>query len=148
MMGLAAVAAIGALLYMRKKTDGAAVAGAGAVTSAATKPASWTSALAGLLAGASSAASAAGGATKPAAAVSDMTATSQPETANTKPMQVSGAQSPAPAFGGGGSKQITATVDEETWIRTYSDGSTEQLTPGEIHMYRLQKGGGVPFYAG
>lgn len=87
MMGLAAVAAIGLLLFMRKKTDGAAVAGAGAVTSAATKPASWTSALAGLMAGASSAASAAGGATKPPA-VSDVTAVSQPEIFNTKPMQV------------------------------------------------------------
>lgn len=146
MMGLAAVAAIGALLYMRKKTDGAAVAGAGAVTGAATKPASWTSALAGLLAGASSAASAAGGATKPPA-VSDATATSQPEIVNTKPLQV-----PMPSrstFGAGAGSGVSPTVRvDENCVRHRADGTTEQMTEGACYMYRQQEGGKVPFYAG
>lgn len=137
MMGLAAVAAIGALLYMRKKTDGAAVAGAGAVTSSATKPASWTSALAGLLAGAgrnSAPVSSVAGAAKPA--VVDASA-SAPVVVSTKPLQVPTPQ-PVAVFGGTvpGAPQA-APVTETSSAYTFGHLTPEQRggkTDGQLAL--------------
>lgn len=151
-IGLAAVAAVAVLLYMRKQGASAATAGTGGVLSS--NAAALNAAMGNVAQGFVNPQAAAkptainvlvASPTKPQTAPAPAPAVVQDYSASsTKPQ-------PAPVpqravFGpGGGVGKVTVS---DSGLRTYADGSTYQMTPNELHMYRLQKGGAKPFYAG
>lgn len=75
----------------------------------------------------------------------------QPEGTPGKPAGISGATWGGSGAGGGNSsyviEQLTSVVDPATGTRTYSDGSSAQMTPEELWAWQLmQKPGWIPSY--
>ena len=81
----------------------------------------------------------------------------KPKNSSTGSSSTSGtAKAGGPSWGGSGAgggnssvvvEQKTSTVDPTTGVRTYSDGSTQQMTPEELWAWQLtQKPGWIPSY--
>lgn len=156
-IGLAAVAAVAVLLYMRKQGASAATAGTGGVLSS--NAAALNAAMGNVAQGFVTPQAAA----KPTAINVLVASPTKPQTVSpTKPERVEdySASAKAPAsvavFGGSsaprasaGSSGIGGYTVSESGLRTYADGSTYQMTPNELYMYNLNKGGKSSFvYAG
>ncbi|MBU0788878.1 MAG: hypothetical protein KKC55_00075, partial [Gammaproteobacteria bacterium] len=81
-------------------------------------------------------------------AIKELTKLTFPDKYNTKPLNVSSAASSGGAvFGGtgGGAAPATFTINS-AGLRTYSDGSTYQLTESELDLYRRGLLGKVPAF--
>ncbi len=161
MIGLAAAAAVVALLYMRKGQAAATVAGtSGVISSGSNNAGSLAAALSQAASGASAlwpgSTAPSVGYTKPAR-VSDPVAaapapkpTPVPKPTVTESVFVAAAPAPVPSSGGAvfgaastGNSQFDSTVSP-TGLRTYADGSTHQMTDGELYVFRLQQSGKNP----
>ncbi|AVS74486.1 hypothetical protein [Paracidovorax cattleyae] len=154
-IGVAAAAAIVALLYMRKRQAASEAAGTGVLTSNA-------GALNAALGNASSTTAAAWGGTMPSLAdalknahVADKVAASPAPVNQVKPQRVESvfvAAAPAPVASSSGAawggmsaapapaRDFSSTVSA-AGLRTYADGSTHQMSDSELYMFNLQRGG-------
>ncbi|GKT19566.1 hypothetical protein AVHY2522_22950 [Acidovorax sp. SUPP2522] len=138
LMVIAAAGAVLVLLRMRSQAATVPAAGAaGSGTGSAGVPASWTSALAGLMSPRPS-----GNNTKAPPVVDHSTAPAP----SSAPAVIQIAPPAAPALDGaawGGQSYTPAAGFRVTvngsGLMTYGDGSTHQMTPSEYHAWKLQQ---------